>query len=163
MKKEYWVYKNSTINWKNNCEEIIISDFNNIGKKLYIYNNPKLNSNYLPINFTSFKPLEDTVKSIKKGKFIIPVEESINIRKYLLNKNLVLKLKKSKYIFIKWSIFSYLRDLQIEGDKNNKSKIEGLEPEYGSLILNGNINNISNTIFKNLKAPNLKGFSLYGL
>ena len=53
-------------------------------------------------------------------------------------------------------------DLQIEGDKNNKSRIEGLEPEYGSLILNGNINNISNTIFKNLKAPSLKGFSLYG-
>ena len=37
-----------------------------------------------------------------------------------------------------------------------------MEPEYGSLILNGNTNNISNTIFKNLKAPNLKGFSLYG-
>ena len=53
-------------------------------------------------------------------------------------------------------------DLQIEGNKNNKSKIEGLEPEYGSLILNGNTNNISNTIFKNLKAPNLRGFSLYG-
>ena len=30
------------------------------------------------------------------------------------------------------------------------------------MILNGNRNNISNTIFKNLKAPNLKGFSLYG-
>ena len=32
-------YIKLTINWKNNCEEVIISDFNNISKKLYIYNN----------------------------------------------------------------------------------------------------------------------------
>ena len=49
-------------------------------------------------------------------------------------------------------------DLQIEGNKNNKSKIEGLEPEYGNLILKGNINTISNTIFKNLKALKFKRF-----
>ena len=56
MKKEYWVYKNSTISWKNNCEKIIISGFNNISKKISLYNNPKLNLNYFPINLKSFKP-----------------------------------------------------------------------------------------------------------
>ncbi len=164
MKKEYWVYKNSTIDWKNNCEKIIISDFNNFRKKLYIYNNPKLNSNYFPMNLTSFKPFEDTIKNIKKGKFIIPIENSINIRENtLLNKNLVLKLKKNQNIYLSnGATLVIYGDLQITGDKNNKSKIEGLEPDYGSLILNGNTNNISNTIFNNLKAPNLKGFSLYG-
>ena len=88
----------------------------------------------------------------------------INIRENtFLNKNLVLKLKKNQNIYLSngASLVIY-GDLQITGDKNNKSKIEGLEPGYGSLILNGNTNNISNTIFKNLKAPNLKGFSLYG-
>ena len=165
MKKEYWVYKNSTINWKNNCEQIIISDFNNnISKEIYLYDNPKLNLNYLPRNLTSFKPLEDTIKSIKKEKLIIPIEENIKITENtVLNKNLVLKLKKNQNIYLSnGATLVIFGDLQIEGDKNNRSKIEGLAPEYGSLILKGNTNNISNTIFKNLKAPNLKGFSLYG-
>ena len=164
LKKVYWVYKNSTINWNKNCEKIVISDFNNISKKINLYNNPKLNINYFPIDLASFKSFEDTIKHIKKDKLIIPVEENIKIKENtLLNKNLVLKLKKNQNIYLSngASLVAF-GDLQIEGNKNNKSKIEGLKPEYGSLILKGNTNNISNTIFKNLKAPNLKGFSLYG-
>ena len=164
LKKVYWVYKNSTINWNKNCEKIVISDFNNISKKINLYNNPKLNINYFPIDLASFKSFEDTIKNIKKDKLIIPVEENIKIKENtLLNKNLVLKLKKNQNIYLSnGASLVVFGDLQIEGNKNNKSKIEGLKPEYGSLILKGNTNNISNTIFKNLKAPNLKGFSLYG-
>ena len=164
MKKEYWVYKNSTIKWKKNCEKIIISEFNNINKKIYIYNNPKLSLNYLPTNLKSFKPFENIVTSIKKGNIIIPVDENIKIRENtVLNKNLVLKLNKNQNVFLSnGATLVIFGDLEIEGDKNNKSKIEGLEPGYGSLIINGNTNRISNAIFRNLKAPNLKGFSLYG-
>ena len=45
-----------------------------------------------------------------------------------------------------------------------KDKIYGekYKKEIAKYSFNGNTNNISNTIFKNLKAPNLKGFSLYG-
>ena len=139
-KKVYWVYKNSTINWNKNCEKIIISDFNNISKKINLYNNPKLNINYFPIDLASFKSFEDTIKHIKKDKLIIPVEENIKIKENtLLNKNLVLKLKKNQNIYLSngASLVAF-GDLQIEGNKNNKSKIEGLKPEYGSLILKGN-------------------------
>ena len=53
-------------------------------------------------------------------------------------------------------------DLEIKGDKNSRSKILGISPGYGSLLFNENTNKISNAIFSNLKAPDLKGFTLYG-
>ena len=164
IEQNFWIYKNSSIKWKSSCKKITVSTLDGTNKFLYLFNNPKLNSNHLPTDLTNFIPLEKTIKHKKKNNIIIPIDKNILIKENtVLSKNLILKIGKNQNIYLyNGATLIMFGDLEIKGDKNSRSKILGISPGYGSLLFNENTNKISNAIFSNLKAPDLKGFTLYG-
>ena len=52
-------------------------------------------------------------------------------------------------------------NLYVNADEENKVKIEGMEPKFGSIISINNKIEIENLIIKNLTSPSINGYVFY--
>ena len=57
IKKDQWIVNKTVINWDDDCNELIIYSIDNRHKNFYLFNNPKINYDILPINFQNYEQI----------------------------------------------------------------------------------------------------------
>ena len=158
-----WISKNTEINWPIECKKLTLEDINSKSKKFFLFDNPGL-SNKLPTSLYNFYDFEEVIKGNKINNKFYPISDKIVIDKNTkLSQKTNLVIREGQRIIIKNdAVLAFFGNVQIIGSSLNKAKIIGEEPGFGSLISLNNSFDAKYLDFKNLKAPNLKGFTLYG-
>ena len=64
--KETWVIGNISLEWPNNCEKIQLISINGKTKNIYLFEDPTIRKEYLPLNFTSLEKFHN----ITNGDFL---------------------------------------------------------------------------------------------
>ncbi len=158
-----WISENTEVKWPEECKELILEDVNSKSKKFYLFDNPSL-SNELPTSLNNFYNFEEVVQGKKIDNIFYPSSDKIIIDKNTkLSQKTNLVIREGQSIIIKNdAILAFFGNIQIIGSESSKAKIIGEEPGFGSIISLNNLFDAKNLDFKNLKAPNLNGFTLYG-
>ena len=161
-KTEIWVYKTKEIYWPADCEKLLLKAINKKNEEINLWENPVLNT-LLPINLENFIPINHIVEGEIINKTFYPLKNKIVINKNtILPKDLNLKLKNNQHIILNnGSSLILYGNLYVNADEENKVKIEGMEPNFGSIISINNKIEIENLNIKNLTSPSINGYVFY--
>mgnify|MGYP001269410501 FL=1 len=92
--KKIWVIGRTSLNLPNNCDEIQLISINGKTKNVYLFENPAMSKEYLPVNFNSFEKFHNKVNGYFLGNEFYPSEKDIIISEnVVLPKNIKLILK----------------------------------------------------------------------
>jgi len=161
-KTELWVYKTKEISWPANCGKLLIKTINKKNEEIKLFENPALNT-FLPINLENFTPINHIVDGELINNTFYPLKNKIIINENtILPKDLSLKLKNNQHIILNnGSTLVLYGNLYINADEENKARIEGIEPNFGSIISVNNKIEIENLNIKNLTSPSINGYVFY--
>ena len=160
--KTMWLVLKSSVKLNENCEKITLESIDNKKMSFNIFENIKFYDKP-PINFESFKNIQNVVNGISKDKVFTPKDQKIIINEnVLVPKNISMNLVEGQEIIIaNNSILFVMGDLKVSGKSNNPVKIAGSKIDPGSIICLENNTEIKYADIQNLKSPNIKGFELY--
>lgn len=166
LKKPIWIFGKGSIKWNYTCKDIKISNINNKNneKDYYLFENPKLSSDNLPINFKKMKLLSNHENILKNKNFLTLTKDDLEIKhNYLIKKNEKLIIKEGQKIIIKENSTLFSKgDLTFLGNSDNPNYIVGDEKSGNIVHFDGNIK-IGYLIISNLREPKqLNGYKLYG-
>ena len=159
---QIWIHDSKKIFWPKNCKYLTIETIGKNFKKIKLYDNPVL-SNILPTDLNDLPPIFDFVNGNFIDNVFIPESDEIVISNNVkLPKNINLKLKDNQKIILKnGSSLVLFGNLYINAKKNNQAIIEGVKPNYGSIISINNIFEAENLKIKNLTVPTFNGYEYY--
>ena len=163
IKKDQWIVNKTVINWDDDCNELIIYSIDNRHKNFYLFNNPKINYDILPINFQNYEQIHKYLDgNLVNNKYFLDGKKTYINKNLIVPKNISLNITEGQELIISNnSSLIILGELNILGKENNPTIIRGSEINPGNIISIGNKITIENLHLKNLKYPIIPGYELY--
>ena len=162
LETELWVRETRNIAWHNDCNSLIVETIDQRNFPFSLIDSPILNIS-LPLTFEKLPYIQNKIEGKIIDNNFFPKNKNIVLSENIvLPKEITLVIKEDQKIILSHgSSLVLLGNIDIKGTKEKQSIIEGVQPNYGSIISVNNIFKAKNLKIRNLIAPKISGYTFY--